>query len=180
MFADDPKGFPHFLALRGRAGQPGPRAENRERGETEAWWKPAAAFPSVPSPEHLLPSSKKLDLALTIADGKSISEWAIRNDIPRRTAYRWASEPKVRSKVASVRRFTLDEALGVLSNRVSGAANGIAELSQTANSESVKLAALKSIISNMIAVSEFADLERRMTQIEERLDERAANAHHAG
>jgi hypothetical protein len=37
-----------FFAHRGRAGQPGPRAENRERAETETRWNSATECRLVP------------------------------------------------------------------------------------------------------------------------------------
>ena len=129
--------------------------------------------------ESASPTPKGL-LALAIAQGKPIAEWAQSNDVPERTAYRWARDPKVRAKVASSRRHLVDEALGVMSSQVTKAAEGIATLSQNAVSESVKLAALRAIFSNMMAVSEFSTLEQRMTRIEERLDERDRNARRKG
>jgi hypothetical protein len=133
----------------------------------------------VSSLEDSSPSPKGL-LALAIAQGKSIADWAIKNDVAERTAYRWARDPKVRAKVASCRRHLVDEALGVMSSQVTKAAAGIATLSENAVSESVKLAALRAIFSNMMAVSEFSTLEERMTRIEERLDERDRNSRLTG
>jgi hypothetical protein len=134
---------------------------------------------AVSSLEDSSPSPKGL-LALAIAQGKSIADWAIKNDVAERTAYRWARDPNVRAKVASCRRHLVDEALGVMSSQVTKAAAGIAALSENAVSESVKLAALRAIFSNMMAVSEFSTLEERMTRIEERLDERDRNSRLTG
>ena len=60
-----------------------------------------------------------------------------------------------------------------MSGSVNWAVKGIRTLAESAQSESVKLAALKTIFSNMMAVSEFAELQHRMTQLEEQLNERA-------
>jgi len=65
-----------------------------------------------------------------------------------------------------------------MAKRVTSAADGIAKLSKDAVSESVKLAALRAIFSNMMAVSEFASMEQRMTHIEEQL--RDGNGNTAG
>jgi hypothetical protein len=128
------------------------------------------------------PEKKKHKLAIAIAGGASIRAWARVNNVANRTAYRWASDPMVRAKVASCRRRALDRAIGQMSRSVNSAAIGIKELSKAAASESVKLAALKTIFSNMIAVTEFADLQDRMTHLEEQLDERAraGNSSQAG
>jgi X-X-X-Leu-X-X-Gly heptad repeat protein len=126
----------------------------------------------VPLPENT-PKGRKIKLAIAIANGASISEWASENDVPRRTAYRWASDPKVRAKVASCRHLALDRAIGQMASNVNTAADGIQKLAEGAVSESVRLSALRTIFSNMMAVSEFADLQVRMTQLEEQLGERA-------
>jgi hypothetical protein len=124
----------------------------------------------VPSPENF--QSRKSQLALAIAQGTSITAWARKNDVPNRTAFRWATEPKVRAAIDSYRRRALDRAIGRLAKRVTWAADGIVKLAKDADSESVKLAALRSIFSNMMAVSEFSGLEDRITKIEERLHDR--------
>ena len=76
------------------------------------------------------------------------------------------------------RNLALDRAIGQMANKVNTAADGINTLAMTAASESVRLAALRTIFTNMMAVSEFADLQVRMAQIEERLDERARAGNH--
>jgi hypothetical protein len=119
--------------------------------------------------------SRKNQLALVIAQGTSIAVWAHTNNVPRRTANRWASQPKVRAAVESYRRRALDRAIGRMAKRVTSAADGIAKLAKDAVSESVRLAALRAIFSSMTAVSEFAGLEERMTQIEEQLRDGTGN-----
>ena len=47
---------------------------------------------------------KKTSLALAIARGQSIAAWAKNNEVPWRTAFRWASDPKVRREVEAARR----------------------------------------------------------------------------
>ena len=167
-----------YFALRGRAGQPAPQAENRERGEPEPQWNSAIVCQPVPSSENS--PSLKAQLALAIAQGTSIAVWARKNNVPRRTATRWASEPKVRAAVESCRRRALDRAIGRLAKRVTWAADGIAKLARDAVSESVKLAALRAIFSNMMAVSEFDGLEQRITEIEEQLHERTESTSRPG
>jgi hypothetical protein len=128
------------FALRGRAGQPAPQAENRERGEREGRWNSATDCQPVPTAETS--KIRKSQLALAIAQGKSIAVWARKNDVPNRTAYRWAAEPKVRAKIKSYHRRALGRAIGRLATRVTWASDGIAKLAENAESESVELAAL--------------------------------------
>jgi hypothetical protein len=112
-------------------------------------------------------TSLKSKLAAAIAEGKSSAEWAGANRVAERTAQRWASEPLVRSEVESVRRGALDRAVGRMSQRVAWATEQIATLAETAKSESVRLAALRSILVDMMAVSDFAGLEQRLAKLEE-------------
>jgi len=118
-----------------------------------------------------LPPKKKTRLALAIAQGMSVTSWARTNEVPKRTAFRWASEPMVRAAVESCRRRAVDQAIGRLARRATWAADQIAKLGKNAVSESVRLAALRAILSDMMAVSEFSGIEERITQIEEQLSD---------
>ena len=74
-----------FTPFEGNAGQPGPRAENRERGQAEARWKSTIVRPSVPSGENS-PRCPNTQLAKAIAQGDNAAKWARQNGVPRRTA----------------------------------------------------------------------------------------------
>ena len=60
------------------------------------------------------------------------------------------------------------------------AAKNIVKLGGTAASESVKLAALRAVLSDMMAVSKFGTLEDRMTQIEEQIHAGTRSSGRAG
>jgi hypothetical protein len=109
---------------------------------------------------------------LAVAKGTTVTKWAHDNDVPRRTAFRWAREPKVRAAVEKCRRQVLDRAVGRLTHGATSATKGILELSKSASSESVKLAAMRAVLSDMMAVSKFGGLEDRMTQVEEKVNAR--------
>ena len=94
--------------------------------------------------------------------------------------HRQAREPEVRAAVESDRRRAVDRAIGRMARRVTRATDGIAKLAKGAESESVKLTALRAILSDMMAVSQFAGLEQRMTEIEEQLPEQTARTNCAG
>ena len=64
--------------------------------------------------EEEIPLSQHDQLAMAIAQGKSIAEWAQQNGVPTRTAQRWAGEPDVRRQVEDWRRRILDRALGYM------------------------------------------------------------------
>jgi hypothetical protein len=70
--------------------------------------------------------------------------------------------------IANVRAAILnDQAVGRMSWRVAWATEQIAGLAEHARSESVRLAALRSILADMMAVSDFAGLEQRIAKLEE-------------
>ena len=99
---------------------------------------------------------------------------------PKRTAQRWASEPKVRAAVERYRRRALDRAVGLMSDNAQWATEQILKLGESAASESVRLSALCAILSEMIAVSKFGGLEDRLTQVEEQIRDESGNADLAG
>ena len=98
-----------------------------------------------------------------------------KNEVARSTAFRWAQDPKVRREVEARRRRALNRAIGRLSSVAMKAANGIAKLAKEAESESVQLRAWRAILADQMAVSKFSDLEYRMAEIEEQLDERTGH-----
>ena len=115
---------------------------------------------------------KKINLALAIAGGESITAWAKQNEVSERTAFYWAKDSKVRREVEACRRRVVNQAIGRLTGMTTMAVARIANLAQEADSESVQLRASRGILTDMISVSNFSDLEYRMTEIEEELDRR--------
>ena len=120
-----------------------------------------------------LPPASKTQLALAIAQGKSVTAWARDNRVPTSTAYRWASDPEVRATVASARRRAMDRAIGVMAKHAIHASDQIAELARSAESESVRLRALRLMFSRVSVVAKVSDLAYRMAKIEQRLRDRA-------
>ena len=64
-----------------------------------------------------LANSNKLQLAVALAQGSSISAWARANDVAKETARRWAREPEVRAEIEAFRRRAIDRAVGVFARR---------------------------------------------------------------
>ena len=112
-------------------------------------------------------TSLQSELAAALAAGKSCAEWASAHGVSERTAQRWASDPGVRAEVETYRRGNLDQAVSRMSHRAVWVTDQIAELAEKARSESVRLAALRSMLSDMMAVADFAGLEERLTKLEE-------------
>jgi hypothetical protein len=63
-------------------------------------------------------------------------ELGVEQRVPERTAYRWAAEPEIRSEIESIRRRSLDEAIGRMARRATWAVDGIVQLGEYAASES--------------------------------------------
>ena len=78
----------------------------------------------------------------------------------------------VRKAVESCRRRTMDQAIGRMTKHSSWAADAIAAIAKDAESDSVRLRALRALFSDTIAVSTYTGLESRMAEIEEQLLER--------
>jgi len=127
-------------------------------------------------PEEEIPSSKQDQLALAIAHGQSIKAWALRNEVPKTTAYRWANQPDVRRQVHDWRRRCLDRALGGMAGHSMRAVRHIIKLGESAESESVQLQAQRAILLDQITVAKQASLEYRMSQIEENIRARNGDA----
>jgi len=113
--------------------------------------------------------SKKLALAAAIASGVRIHRWAKENGVPKTTAYRWADEPTVRIAAQGVRRRMLDRVAGAMTRRCAFAAGRITLLASDAQSESVQLNALKTILTEAMRIAKYSDLEARMAEFEEKL-----------
>jgi hypothetical protein len=110
---------------------------------------------------------KKNSLALAIARGNSIAAWARKNNVPLRSAYRWASDPEVRESSELWRRRALNQAIGRMTRFATKAADGIAKLATVSDSDSIRLRAWRAILADQMAVAKFSILEDRMTELEE-------------
>jgi hypothetical protein len=106
-------------------------------------------------------------MALALAQGISVAKWARTNKVSKATANRWSRDPNCRTVVESFRRRAVDRAIGRMAQRVTWATDGIAKLAKRAESESVRLAALRSILSDTMAFSEFLGREQRVTNLED-------------
>ena len=96
--------------------------------------------------------------------------------MPTRTAYRWANDPDVRRTMADCRRRCLDRALALMAGRTVWAVKRITKLGEAAESESVQLRALRAVLSDQLAVANHADFEYRLSEMEQHIKGRNANA----
>ncbi|MFO0889894.1 MAG: hypothetical protein U0790_12225 [Isosphaeraceae bacterium] len=105
------------------------------------------------------------DLALAIASGESVAAWCRRTGTATRTARTWAALPETKEKVREIRSRMVDEAIGRLTALVGEAVIGIGKLTR-AESESVRLAACRAILSDLLVIKSHAELESRIADLE--------------
>ena len=115
--------------------------------------------------------NKKNQLALALAQGDSASAWARANNVPPRTAQRWAKDPGVRRIIEKCRRRWIDQTVGRLTNKSTWAVDKMIGIAGDSQSHSVQLKACKSILSQMLNVSNASGLINRVTDLEGRFYE---------
>ena len=107
---------------------------------------------------------------LATATGESTVSFCKRTRVCRATVCKWQAEPAFDRDLERLRRKMLDQAVGKFSGAVTTIADGMIKLAMEAVSEAVRLAAQRSVVENLIQVSEFAELKTRLESIERKLD----------
>jgi hypothetical protein len=119
---------------------------------------------------------QKEQLALHLASGGVVTDWARANDIPVGTVYTWSRSPEVREQTESLRRAVLAEAVKTLGEHAAAAARQIVNLAAHAQSEAVRLQAARAVLAEFMSVSNYTSLVGRLADIERRLRERSASS----
>jgi hypothetical protein len=124
------------------------------------------------------PRQKREHLALHVACGGSVAAFARDHEVPRRTAYLWTKEPGFAAKTAGYRDKILDKLVGRLAKLGGKAVSGIGVLAVKGESDAIKLAACRAILSDLISIGAYQANARQFAAMEARLDalERTANA----
>jgi hypothetical protein len=118
---------------------------------------------------------QKDQLALHLASGGGVADWARAHGIPDRTVYSWSRSPEVRDRTESLRRAVLAEAVTQLGAQAA-AAGPIVKLAEGARSEAVRLQAAPAVLAEFISASNDTGLAGRLADIERRLRERSASS----
>jgi hypothetical protein len=111
-------------------------------------------------------------LALELAAGRTVTESAEAAGIGERTAYRRLEDPAFRRLVSELRRQMVDVIVGRLVDASTRAVKTLNDL-LTAESESVRLGAARSIL-------ELGTKFRQLNELEERISELEARSHGVG
>jgi hypothetical protein len=106
-------------------------------------------------------------LAQALAVGDSVAAWAEVNDVPCRTAYRWAAEAGLRARVRGLRQGLVTDAVGRLADAATAAVDTLRGLLAEGQPATVRLGAARAILSALIDVQAHAELADRVTRLEE-------------
>jgi hypothetical protein len=119
---------------------------------------------------------QKDQLALHLASGGGVADWARANRIPDRTVYSWSRSPEVRDRTESIRRAVLVEAIKQLGAHAAAAAGQIVKLAENAKSEAVRLQAARAVLAEFMSVSNYTSMAGQLADIERRLRERSTSS----
>jgi hypothetical protein len=109
-------------------------------------------------------------LAKALAAGDSAAAWAEVNNVPRRTAYRWATEAGVKARVRGLRQGLVTDAVGKLAEAATAAVETLRGLLAEGQPATVRLGAARAILSALIDVQSHAELADRLARLEELAD----------
>jgi hypothetical protein len=107
-------------------------------------------------------------LALALASGQTIRDAAVAAGLGERTATRRVADPAFRQRIAALRSDMLARAAGQIADGMTQAVKTLRQL-LSARSESVRLAAARSILEIGPRLHESLDLDERLREVEGRL-----------
>ena len=105
------------------------------------------------------------ELAVTVAIGASVPKWAALHGVTPRTAYAWTKTEGFDEMVREHRRTLVGEAVGELSLNAKKAVETLGKRMDSAD-ERVSLAAADRYLNAIVKITEHAELEKRMADVE--------------
>jgi hypothetical protein len=111
-------------------------------------------------------------LVSAAARGVAVSKWCRQTATAPATAAKWQSKPEFITDVQEFRGKVLDRAIGKFTGAVNSMADAMIKLAGSALSEPTRLSAQRAMMHNLIKITEFADLSRRIEVLEEKQRER--------
>jgi hypothetical protein len=113
-------------------------------------------------------SPRQESAAVALASGAALAEAAAQSGAGQRTIKTWrASLPAFTRRVQELRAEMTDQALGRLVGRMREAADTLGYLSGKAKSETVRLAAARSVLELATKMHDVAELEQRISLLEQ-------------
>ncbi len=108
-------------------------------------------------------------LLVALASGESIRRAARTARVSQQTVSRRLEDADFRRRLARLRARMVDEAIGQLSRGMARAGRTLRRLLTTAQSESVRLGAARTILEMHCRLKEAGEIEERLQALEERL-----------
>lgn len=112
-------------------------------------------------------------LAFGLANGWSLRRSSKEAGLPQTTARRWASDPAFKRRVAVMRQEVVGAAVGRLAVVASAAVDTLEELLAAGVDPETRLRAAKAVLSELVALGEFADLSARVEALEAETSEKS-------
>ena len=110
-------------------------------------------------------------LIAALAAGLTQQQAAKQTGVGERTVYRRLQEPGFRAEVQAARRAVVEQAIGVCTASSVAAAKTLLELLAGAESEAVRLATARTLLSEARGGLDWLDLEARVAELERRVGE---------
>ena len=123
-------------------------------------------------PKRTNPNTADELLALAMAQGESIADWAGRSGTNLRAAYRMAVKPEVRARASTLRGEMIDAAVGRLAESATEADATLRGLLGEDVADATRLQAAKAILSALVDVQVHAELGRRIEELELKISEK--------
>ena len=115
-------------------------------------------------------------LAKALAAGGSVAAWAEAHHVPHRTAYRWAAEDGLKTRVRGLRQDLVTDAVGRLADAATSAVDTLRGLLAEGQPATVRLGAARAILSALIDVQSHSELADRLARLEELADAQRLDA----
>jgi hypothetical protein len=108
-------------------------------------------------------------LAVSVAEGRSVVTWCEKHGVATRTAYHWYKAERFQRLVAEYRRRAVDRAIGKMGRKLGKAVGKIVRLVEKGQDGKVKLAAAKTLIDRLLEVQSRAELRDELQRLNQRL-----------
>ncbi len=109
-------------------------------------------------------------LALAVAEGRSVASWCKANGVATRTGYDWFTRDEFQRLVTAYRRRAEEQAIGRMAKNLGKAVNKVVQLIEEGLDDHVKLAAAEVLIDKLLVVRGHAELEAELRRLDERLE----------
>jgi hypothetical protein len=109
-------------------------------------------------------------LAQAYASGETIKSWAKRTKQNYQTARTWAMKPEFRKAVQDIQASMFDVLVGKLNAAMEETADGILGIARKGSPDSVRLAAWRAVIDDLVKVRQITKIEADIEAIKAQLD----------